>query len=156
MEIHIVYDSFFGNTEKIAKAISIGLNSGKNEVKLFHSSEYNFEGKPDLLILGSPTRQFSSSPLTRALLGKLRVRSLKGVKAAAFDTRIALETIQSKPLKFMVDKGGYAAAKIARQLKRKGAEIIMDPEGFFVIDEKGPLRTGEEERAKEWGSRMAV
>ncbi len=154
MKIHIVYDSFFGNTELIAKAISKGVSTGSNEVELIRTGEYNTEEKPELLIMGSPTRQFSSSPLTKSVLGRIGSRSLKGLKAATFDTRIDLETIQSRPLKFMVDKGGYAAAKIARQLKKKGAEIIQKPEGFFVIDEKGPLKEGEEERAQEWGRKL--
>ena len=54
----------------------------------------------------------------------------------------------------MVDKGGYAAKPILKQLIRKGGENIAEPEGFYVEGEKGPLRENEIERAKEWAKSL--
>jgi hypothetical protein len=34
---------------------------------------------------------------------------------------------------------------------RKGAELVDEPESFFVADKEGPLREGEVERAEDWG-----
>jgi hypothetical protein len=72
------------------------------------------------------------------------------VRVAAFDTRIVLETIDSKALRFLVDKGGYAASTIAKTLEKKGGKLTAPPEGFFVTGEQGPLKDGELERAADW------
>jgi hypothetical protein len=72
------------------------------------------------------------------------------VRVAAFDTRIVLETIDSKALRFLVDKGGYAANTIAKTLEKKGGQLAAPPEGFFVTGEQGPLKDGELEHAADW------
>lgn len=72
------------------------------------------------------------------------------MRVAAFDTRIVLETIDSKALRFLVDKGGYAANTIAKTLEKKGGKPTAPPEGFFVTGEQGPLKDGELERATDW------
>jgi len=71
--------------------------------------------------------------------------------AAAFDTRFALESIDSSTVRFIVKTGGYAASTIAKELKKRGGNLVAAPEGFLVTGEKGPLKEGELERAKEWG-----
>ena len=45
---------------------------------------------------------------------------------------------------------GYAAKPISEKLRRKGGELIVAPEGFFVKDVEGPLKEGELERAEAW------
>jgi len=42
---------------------------------------------------------------------------------------------------------GYAAGRIAGNLKRKGGTLIASTEGFFVTGSEGPLKEGELERA---------
>ncbi len=61
-----------------------------------------------------------------------------------------MEDTPSRFLRFMESVFGYAAKPISEKLRRKGAEIIAAPEGFFVKDTKGPLKEGELERAKKW------
>jgi hypothetical protein len=77
--------------------------------------------------------------------------ALREIKIAAFDTRIALETINSKVLKKIVHTGGYASKPIAKRLVKKGAQQIAEPEGFIVLDNEGPLKENELTRAKAWG-----
>jgi flavodoxin len=48
----------------------------------------------DLVIVGSPTRGFRPTESIQAFLENLPANNLRGVKAAAFDTRIALKDIQ--------------------------------------------------------------
>jgi hypothetical protein len=67
-----------------------------------------------------------------------------------------LETISSKALRFLVDKGGYAASTIAKMLQKKGGKLFFAPEGFFVTGEQGPLKEGELERATEWARKFYV
>jgi flavodoxin len=159
----IVYDSVFGNTEKIAFAIgaSIGAATGapvdglpgpQGNCQTLSVSQVTPEKMRglDLLIIGSPTRGFRPTEGMAKLLGGLSNKQLQGVRVAAFDTRIALEQIESSVLRFIVDKGGYAARTIAKTLQKKGGDLIAPPEGFYVTGEQGPLKEGELERAAEW------
>lgn len=145
----IVYDSFFGNTEKIAEAIVSLIGTGASAVRVQDILPEQLNGL-ELLIVGSPTRGFRPSEPIQKFLNAPEFPNLEGVKVAAFDTRLVLETINSKFFRFMVDKGGYASKSIAGKLRKKGGLLIAEPEGFFVTGESGPLKEGEEIRAGLW------
>jgi hypothetical protein len=49
---------------------------------------------------------------------------------------------------------GGAARGIARRLRKHGYHLVSDPEGFVLDDVYGPMRSGEIERAKEWGAQL--
>jgi len=140
MKALIVYDSVYGNTEKIARAIAEAITPS-NEVKILRAGEANPSelASIDLLIVGSPTHAGRPTPAIKDLLNK--VPELQGVNVAAFDTRI--------PTK-LVRVFGYAAGRIANNLKKKGSTLIASPEGFFVTGGQGPLKEGELERAAAW------
>ena len=151
MKILVVYDSYFGNTKKIAQCIAETLFDG-NDVRLCRAGEV---GPGDLtgvglLVVGSPTRAFSPVVSIKHFLRSMDARQLKGVKIAAFDTRIALDSIRSKVLRKLVGTLGYAAEPVSRKLIRKGGEAAADPAGFVVTDSEGPLKQGEIQRAAEW------
>ncbi len=155
MHILIVYDSFFGNTEQVARQIGAAL--GKNHaVETVRVGEVTAEraAAADWVIVGSPTRGFRPSEGTAKFLESFGRGSLAGKKVAAFDTRIPVETIQSGLLRFLVDKGGYAAPRIARKLKNSGGQLAAAPEGFFVTGTEGPLQDGELERAAQWAESL--
>jgi len=152
MKAIVIYDSVFGNTRKIAEAIGKGLATGA-EVEVFQISEAKPERLKglDFLVIGSPTRRFRPTPAITKLLKDLPADSLRGINVAAFDTRVKLSDIKSGFFRFIVDKGGYAASTIAKQLQKKGGILVLPPEGFFVSGEEGPLNDGELERAEKWG-----
>jgi len=99
MDILIIYDSVFGNTERIARSIGHSMtaqavSSGKevgilrpNEVKLEHLAGLR------LLVVGSPTRAFQPTAAVKKFLKEIPGNGLQGVKVAAFDTRISAEDI---------------------------------------------------------------
>jgi flavodoxin I len=155
MKFMIVYDSFFGNTEQIARAIGDSLGPAE-EVGVFKVG--NAPGgelsKLDLLVVGSPTRGFRPTPAVADFLKNLPANALQGVRAAAFDTRISPDDIKSGVLRFMVKLGGFAAKPIADGLVKKGATLLMPGEGFFVEDQQGPLKPGELERAATWAKSL--
>jgi flavodoxin len=155
MKALIVFDSFFGNTEQVARAIGDALAS-QGEVDVLRVGDVGPEHLSglDVLIVGSPTRAFSPSPATKKLVGSIPSGGLSGVKVAAFDTRIAVEDTNSRILRFLVKLFGYAAGPIARKLEKKGGEVALPAEGFFVQDTEGPLREGELERAAEWARQV--
>jgi flavodoxin len=142
MKALIVYDSVYGNTEKIAKAVAEAITPS-NEVKVLRVGEANPSelASVNLLIVGSPTHAGRPVPAVQDFLKKVPELSLKGISVAAFDTRIS---------KKIVGVFGYAAGRIAGNLKKKGGTLIASPEGFFVTGGQGPLREGELERAAGW------
>jgi flavodoxin len=158
MKSLVVYDSVFGNTKKVAQAIGNALGS-QEEIELRHVEDV----KPGhlaglrLLIVGSPTRQFRPTSATTRFLKSIPKNALKGVKVAAFDTRFTLGEIEKvRILAFFVRIFGYAAQPIADRLEKKGGELAIPPEGFYVADTEGPLLEGELERAADWAKQIMV
>jgi flavodoxin I len=151
MKTLIIYDSIFGNTEQIAQAIADALKP-QNEVLLMRVGGVKPEHMQglELLIVGSPTRKFAATPEIFSFIKSISIQDLKGVRVAAFDTRISLNDIRPALLRFMVKLGGYAAEPIVKRLKKKGGEQAIPPEGFLVNGTEGPLKDGELERAEKW------
>ena len=145
MKALIVYDSVYGNTEKIAEAIG-GAVAG--EVRVLRVSEANPSelASIDLLIIGSPTQGGRPTPAIQDFLNRVSEPAVKRIKIATFDTRVSTR---------WVGIFGYAAGRIARDLKRKGGTLVASPEGFFVKGREGPLKEGELERAASWAKEIA-
>ena len=155
MKILVVYDSYFGNTEKVARAIG---ESFGDDVPVLRVGDVKLErlSELDYLVVGSPTRAFRPSDATRAFLGDIPSGGLKGVKVAAFDTRIAQEDVDNPLLRFMVRLFGYAAKPTADKLVKRGGELVGEPMGFMVLGSEGPLREGELERAVSWAQKLVA
>lgn len=156
MQALVVYDSYFGNTERVARAIATGLSRAADVriAKLDEVTPADMKGV-DVLVMGSPTRAFRPSDGTRAFLRDLPAASLAGVRVAAFDTRVDVADVDNPILTPMVRVFGYAAEPIARRLVRRGGTPLDRPEGFIVEGTEGPLRDGELERAEAWGTTLA-
>jgi len=150
----VVYDSVFGNTEKIAQAIAKGLGA---ETQCLRAGAVTIAQltAADTIIMGSPTRSFAATPAMMSLLEAIPADALAGKKVASFDTRILMAGIKGLLFKKIIDKGGYAAPIIAEKLQSKGGILALPPEGFFVKGEEGPLVNGELERAEDWGKTLA-
>jgi flavodoxin len=150
MTVALVYDSVFGNTAEIARAIARGLEAGGQAVTLLPVAEIgDFDPTGyELIVAGSPTRGFAATPALAEFIAGLPETS---VRVAAFDTRLDLDTIHPAPLRWVVNAGGYAASRIGEALKRKGY-ALQEPLGDFKVSgTEGPLVTGEIERAEAWG-----
>lgn len=154
MNIVIVYDSLFGNTEKIAHIITTTLKR-LHTVRTMTASQVNIPAilGADLLIVGSPTHGGRPKPYLQTMLDQIPKGSLKHTYIAAFDTRLD-ESIQHIFLRLLMGTIGYAALKIQALLEQKGGNAIFVPEGFIVLGKKGPLRHGELERAAEWAKKI--
>ncbi len=145
MRTLIVYDSVYGNTEKIAKSIGDAIPGDVKVSNVDDVTPYEFK-KVDLLIVGSPTHGGKPTQPIQNLLNKIPVPDFKGDSMAAFDTRLSMK---------LVGIFGYAAEKIDSFLETKGWTGIIPPEGFFVKGKKGPLKDGELERAVGWAKEIA-
>jgi flavodoxin len=158
MKAVVLYESLFGNTEAVARAIADGL-APIGEATVFRLGEASKEvaEEADLVVLGGPTHGWGmTKPGSRKrpnregyavgarewLAGS---QQAAGKLAAAFDTRFG------KP-RWLT---GSAALRIARRLRRSGYRLVLPPESFFVEHTEGPLREGEEDRARAWGAELA-
>jgi len=153
MRIAIVYDSVFGNTAEIAKAVARGA-SGANEVTLLPVGEARTldPESHDLLVVGSPTRGFAPTPAISEFCAGLAAGS---GPAAAFDTRLDPDSISPPPLRWVINVGGYAADRITTTLRGKGFAVSAPHGDFLVEGAEGPLKAGEIERAEAWGKALA-
>ena len=144
MKTLVVYDSTYSNTEKIAKAIGSGI---KGDVKVLHAAEANPAdfASFDLIVIGSPTYGGRPMPSVADLMNKISESAVKGKNVAAFDTRIPTKIVKIF---------GFAADRIAKNLKDKGANLVVPPEGFYVAGKEGPLKEGELERAAAWAKTL--
>jgi len=160
MKVLVVYESHFGNTGRVARALAEGM-AGAAEVEVLdieHAPPVS-ELTADLLVLGAPTHLLGLSrpdsrreALERAGLPE---GSRKGMRewveeadelmppVAVYDTR----TLESK-------LPGSAARALVRRLRRRGVPVTLPPESFAVHGVEGPLAPGEEERAVEWGREL--
>jgi len=145
MKALVVYDSLYGNTEKIAQAIGGGIGGEVKVVKVGEANPAEL-GSYDLVIVGSPTQGGRHTVATREFLGKIPADALKDKRVASFDTRGKT---------WVVKIFGWAANRIADALKEKGSNLVAPGEGFFVKTVKGPLVDGELERAAAWAKAIA-
>jgi len=103
MERLIVFDSIFGNTEKIARRIGKALGSRASTATL-HVREVRAEHLEGLklLLVGSPTRAFRATRAIVGFVGSVAPGALHGVGVAAFDPKISTADTNSRFLSFMV------------------------------------------------------
>jgi flavodoxin len=147
MKTLVIYDSLYGNTEIIARAIgdAIGGEVQVLRVGQVHASELE---TVDLLVIGSPTHGSLPTEAVQDLIGKIGSPAREGARVATFDTRLTWP--------FLERWGGFAAPKMADTLKEKGWTLAGEPGGFFVKGlKKGPLKRGEAERAAAWAKGLA-
>lgn len=156
----VVYESLWGNTAAVAKAIAEGLG---DDVRAYPPDEVPREALQDaeLIVAGSPVFGFNlPTEAVRASIGRdtapgtpppdlshPSLRSwLDGLSAghgrsAAFETRI-----------WWSPRG--ATGTIQRRLTQAGYPPLGKARKFVVTDKCGPLREGELDRAREWGREL--
>jgi flavodoxin len=140
MRALVVYESMYGNTERVARAIGSALGeAGKVEVMSIDEAA-SVPADVDLLVVGGPTHAHGVEASMKAYLDRMPAEGLAGRAAAAFDTRLKWPKLVT----------GAASKGIAERLERKGARVIAEPESFLVTDSDGPLLDGEEARASAW------
>jgi flavodoxin len=140
MKTLVIYDSVYGNTEIIARAIS-GAIPGEVQVQRVDQVKAGDWETADLLIIGSPTHGALPTEAVQGLLEKIGGPVREGAQAAVFDTRLTWG---------FLPRFGFAAPKMADALSEKGWTLAGEPEGFFVKGLKTKLKRGEAERAAAW------
>jgi flavodoxin len=141
----VVYDSLHGNTDKIARAIGGGI-AGDVDVRRVSDVDPVQLESTDLLVVGSPTQGGNATPAIRSFIESAPSSIVKSAGVAVFDTRMPGR---------LVAIFGFAAGRMAGDLKKRGANLAAPPEGFIVVGREGPLKDGEEERARAWANGLS-
>ncbi len=144
-KVVVVYDTRFGNTEKVAKALAGGMKGKTIKVDLVKADEADTAklADYDLLAFGAPTHAFGISQPMKQLMGKLSGDRLKGKKAIAFDTRI---------VKWWT---GSAAKKMEDKLRNLGLIMVKPHQSAGVKGREGPLVDGAEVAFEKIGHEIA-
>jgi len=158
MKAFVVYESHWGNTAAIARAIAAGIGPEASALSTAEATGDALSGV-DLIVAGAPLLGFSlptedmlkglggnaptppdlSHPSMRSWLETVPAGS---GRAAAFETRIWWSP-------------GSAAKAILGKLEALGYRPVAKAQRFIVQGKYGPLRDGELERAKAWGAALA-
>jgi flavodoxin len=158
----VIYESVWGNTAAVARAIAEGLGP---DVGVYATDEVPPErlAAAELIVAGAPVFGFSlptdamratvahddadaptppdlSHPSLRSWLDHLPAGH---GRSAAFETRI-----------WWSPRG--ATGTIENRLTKAGYPPIGKAQKFVVRNKYGPLREGEIERAREWGRELAA
>jgi flavodoxin I len=152
MKALIVYDSAYGNTETVARAIAESLGS---DAQVRHVRDVGVQDvrQCDLLIVGSPTQAGRPTRPVQEFIESLPSGSLAKVPVAAFDTRVQVTGVLVRLVTAVL---GYAAGRIEAALTRKGGLLAGQSRGFIVEGKEGPLKEGEIARAQEWAVNLAT
>ncbi len=129
----VIYDSKFGNTEKIAKSLAGGLRMAGMDATCVNTNDVQTESLKDydFMAIGAPTQMFTASRPMKDFLLKLKgVADLRGKYGFAFDTKFASRLSGS-------------AKYIEKTLKELGMEIVKPRQSAIVDKTEGPLGTGE-------------
>jgi flavodoxin len=140
----VIYDTKFGNTEKIAKALAEGMSEQGIEVDCINVEDVKIDklSEYDLLAIGGPTHGFGMSKPIKDFIQKLKHVDLRDKKAFAFDTKNR-------------GRWGSAAKGIEKRLKTMDVNIVMPCASAIVLGLKGPLQEGMERKFKQIGAELA-
>jgi flavodoxin len=149
----VIYASHFGNTKQVAEAIADRLRTrGTTQVVSVDDVSRELPPEINLVVIGGPTEVHKMTEPMAHLFAWLAPDTLRGVPAAAFDTRVRWPRWLS----------GSAGAGIEKKLEAVGARMIAPVESFFIKGAAGTggsssaeLADGELERARSWGTSLA-
>jgi len=162
----VAYESMFGNTERVARAVAAGLRLeglDAEAVNVCRAASVDLD-RIDLLVVGAPTHGFSlSRPATR----HDAVRQGGRADAEGVGMREWLRTLRDSDRRMLVatfdtrvTKVRYlpasASRRAARELAEHGHTMVSSPMGFLVRDVSGPLESREIDRAIAWSRRVAA
>lgn len=152
----VIYESMFGNTRDIARAVAEGIAEWSDvSITDVDSAPLTVPAEAGLIVAGGPTHGFSMSreatrqdamsrgavhASTRGLRDWLGGVTLSGpVSLATFDTHAKQRWVPG------------SASRAAAKEGRAHGFVPVASVSFYVSDIQGPLLAGELERARHWG-----
>jgi flavodoxin len=153
MRVCVVYDTRYGNTEKIARSFETGLKESRVETVCVNARDLAVDSLKqfDLICVGAPTEGFTASKPMKEFLTKLKSIDLSGKHGFAFDTKLDWRL------------SGSAAKLIEKELGNLGLQVIAPRESaiVFALKESGAitgakLKEGEEKRFEQLGLQVGA
>jgi flavorubredoxin len=153
----IIYHTRFGNTERIAKSIEMGLKkaSGRQDVVCINVTDVmaviDSVKEHDLICIGAPTEGFTAPKPIKQFLRKLKSIDLSGRYGFAFDTKVESRL------------AGSAAKFIEKELTSQGLQLIAARRSAIVypVKEMGSisgarLKEGEDKTFEQVGLQLGT
>lgn len=161
MKAVVVYESHWGNTAAVARAIAEGLGRDTQALSTAEATP-DALAEVDLLVVGAPVIAFGL-PTEKTLEG-IRANPGKGPPPDLFHPamRSWLEALPAGDGRYAAFETrvrgpfGHATSAMNEMLERAGYRPAAKPAGFIVKGRYGPLRDGELERARSWGAELAA
>jgi flavorubredoxin len=153
----IIYRTRFGNTERIAKSIEVGLKDAGGPQDVFCVNVTDVMAvvdsvkEYDLICVGSPTEGFTAPKPIKQFLRKLKSIDLSGKYGFAFDTKVESRL------------AGSAAKFIEKELTSQGLQLIAARRSAIVypLKERGSitgarLKEGEDKAFEQVGLELGA
>jgi flavodoxin len=147
----VIFDSRYGNTEKIARSFEEGLKRSGIATVCINSNEVSRESlkEYDLIAVGAPTEWLMASKPMKRFLENLKGVDLSGKFGFAFDTKLGRRL------------SGSAAKSIEKELKNLGLNLIAQHESAIVFGTGSSmssmtLKGGEENRFEKIGLQVGT
>ena len=161
MHAVVVYESFWGNTAAVARAIAEGIGVGAAAMTTEQATP-DVVADADLVVVGAPVLGFRlpTDAIREALLREY------GAPTPADTTHPSMRSwLEALPpgralvaafeTRFRFSPGG-SIGTIVHELERAGYRALAKGKKFLVTGKYGPLKEGELERAREWGAELAA
>jgi len=161
MKAIVVYESLWGNTAAIARAIAAGIGP---QVQALTTDEATGAAiaDADLIVAGAPVLGFKlPDEKMRASAAMNAGRAPAPADLSHPSMRSWLEVLPKGHARSAVFETGIwwspggATGAIARALEEAGYPSVAKAHRFIVKGTYGPLREGELERARQWGAELA-
>ena len=161
MKAIVVYESLWGNTAALARAIAEGIGGGTRAVSTGEAGAEALAGV-DLIVAGAPVLGFRlpTEEMRRSVLTTER-RAPKPADLSHPSMRAWLDTVPAGRCSFAAFESGLwwspggATKSIAEKMAAAGYSEVVKGRRFVVRGRYGPLRDGELDKARSWGAELA-
>lgn len=145
----VIFDTVFGNTEKIARALVSGMEKQGINVDCFKVDEVDVDKliTYDFLAVGGPTHNLGMSEPMKEFLEDLSNVDISGKKGFCFDTRV-----ESRFNRFDLNS---AAKRIEKKMRKMGVKIIKSRQSVIVEGREGPLEKRAQDTFERLGKEIA-
>lgn len=161
MNALVVYESLWGSTAAVAKAIAEGLGNGTRALSTADATPADVAAV-DLVVVGCPILGFNlpNDQMLEAVRTNPGTSKRPDVSQPSMDAWLSeLPRGTARFTTFDTRVGGFihgsAFPKVAARLSELGYRQVHDGAYFQVKGKFGPLREGETDRARSWGASLA-
>lgn len=159
MNAVVVYESFWGNTAEVARAIADGIGPEAAVLSTDEATDVIL-ATANLIVVGAPLVAFSLARDTQrdGIANDPKAPSKADVSHRSM--RDWLEHLPKGDAYVATFETGFkrspgsAARKIARDMEAAGYRELLKHERFIVSGSYGPLAEGELDRARAWGAAL--